>query len=1117
MARPASFYTNESALSRGNIVRIRVSESGIYRLTYEQIAEWGINPERVSILGYGGALLPQDFTQKRIDDLCPVAFYMNKGADDRFGKGDYILFYGQGSVDWMYSGGYFTHTRNHCSDYGYYFLSDAEGLQRLMPDAETPAGEISHNVTTFNAYALHERDLVNLIDRMKGLTGGGREFYGEEIPSGQTGTFAFSLPAPVADRPMTCQIAAASTGAAASTLTVSCGGASTNISFSNIESGDHYTFAITGMKRLYDIPARLQPNVALSYVSGRASDNCYLNYIELNAECELTITGNALFFRQADYYGEDNLSRYYLNGADASTQIWDISRLDSIRRVPAEWSGSALCFTGDNSRLTQYVAVRTAASGWLTPEYIEKVSNQNLHALRDIDYVIITPSAFRQEALRLARAHERYDGLTYAVVTDREVYNEFSSGTPDVSAYRWMMKMLYDCASSEQTRPKSLLLFGDGTFDNRQLLPQSGKNTLLTYQAVNSTVETKAYATDDYFAFLEDEDGVVGSYFSDPHGVMRIGVGRLPVSDSEQAGQVVDKILTYMEDANRGDWKQQLLFLADDGDNNQHTAICDLAAQNVVQKAPDFIVNKVFLDAYTQEKTASGESYPVAYNRFTNLMRRGVLFMDFCGHGSVNNITNEMFLTKSDIEGMTNRNRAFWMLATCGFAHFDQQTLSAAELAVLNPNGGAIAVMSACRTVYANENSHLNRHLCDTLFGHSDRYTYPVSIGEAARVAKNLCGKNSDNKMSYILFGDPALRLNYPTAYDVVTSTPSDTLRALQEVTLDGYVRSPMGDTAAYFNGRLHVTVYDKEQPVTTHDNDAVSSGMTPIPYTYKDYPNVLFSGSTQVSDGLFSLTFRLPKDIRYNYGTARIVYYAIDEETLEEGVGHDHSFVVGGSSPDAALLAADTVGPDLRIYMENPAFTNGGKTSEFPHFFADLYDENGINTAGSGIGHDLMLVLDNDNALTYSLNDYFTTINGNYRQGQISYPFSELKEGAHSLIFRAWDMLNNSSTASLLFTVVKGLAAQLFSVTAYPNPCPAGATLNIRIVADRPEEELQTSLTIYDLSGCQVYQTSFTGDRTVMITPSANNMHHGIYIYRIQCQTATSGSSAAVGKLIVQ
>ena len=1115
MARPATFYADKSLLSEGNIVRIRVSESGIYRLTYEQIAEWGLRPEHVSILGYGGALLPQDFTQPRIDDLCPVAFYMNKGADNQFGKGDYILFYGQGSVAWTYSGGYFTHTRNHCSDYGYYFLSDAEGLQHLMPLAEEAVGTVQHTVTTYNACVLHEQDIVNLVDRKKGLTGGGREFYGEDILSGQSRTFTLDLPSAVADQPMSCHVAAASTGAGNATLTIACAGTQTDIPFGTIETADNYTFALAGNKRLNNIPAQVIPRITLSYESQIASDYGYVNYIELNAECELTLTDNALFFRQTAYYDENNLSRYCLSGADAYTEIWDITHLDDIRRVPATLSHDTLYFTGDNTRLTQYVAVRTHANHSLTPTYIEKVPNQNLHALRDIDYVIITPAAFRQEALRLAKAHERYDGLTYAVVTDQEVYNEFSSGTPDVSAYRWLMKMLYDCASSVETRPKSLLLFGDGTFDNRQLLPQSGKNTLLTYQAVNSTVETKAYASDDYFTFLEDEDGVVGSYFSDPVGVMRIGVGRLPLSTVEQARQVVDKLITYIEDTYRGKWKQQLLFLADDGDNNQHTSICDLAAETVVNKAPDFIVNKIYLDAYTQEKTASGESYPIAYNRFTNLMRQGVLFMDYCGHGSVNNITNEMFLTKSDIERMTNRNQAFWMLATCGFAHFDQQALSAAELAVLNPNGGAIAVMSACRTVYANENSHINRFLCDTLFGHSDNYSYTTSIGEAARIAKNRCGKTSENKMSYILFGDPALRLNYPTSFDVVTSTTSDTLRALDEVTLNGYIRNAQGDTATAFNGSLHISVYDKQQQITTRDNDAVSSGLTPIPCTYKDYPNLLFVGKTEVQDGLFRLTFRMPKDIRYNFDSGRIVYYAIDSLTQEEGIGHTHSFVIGGSSPQAALLN-DTTGPDLRIYMDNPAFTDGSRTSEYPHFFADIYDENGINAVGSGIGHDLMLVLDNDNALTYNLNDYFST-HGDYRQGQVSYAFSGLKEGPHNLLFRAWDLLNNSSTASLRFTVVKGLQTQLFSVTAYPNPCPAGVPIHIRIAADRPDELLQTTLSIYDLSGGQVYHTSFNGERTISLTPSQTNMHPGIYIYRIQCQTATSSSSIAVGKLSVQ
>lgn len=1115
-AREATFYSNRSWLADGHAVRVQVEQSGVYMVTYDQIKNWGLNPDKVGVLGYGGALLSQDFSTYRIDDLCPVAIYMETGADGQFNQGDYLLFYGQGSVSWNFNGSYFTRTRNHCSDYGYYFLSDAPDARLIMPQAEALTPTDYTDIDYFTACLLHEKEMVNLLDPLNGLNGGGREFYGEAINAGQSVSMSFSLPTPAVDAPMTCMVSAASTGKGNAKLNITCGGHTANITFGVIEANDKYTMALTGSRRLHNVETQTTPKVTLDFESANTVDVVYLNYIELNVPCRLHLSGNSLPFQLGELFGDRTYSRYCLTGADANTEVWNITQPDSICRVPTTRNGDTLFFFAYNEQLTRYVAVNTRRKDFLQPTFVETIKPQNLHGLRDIDYVIIAPEAFRSEAIRLAQAHHDKEGLTWAVVSDQEVYNEFSSGTPDVSAYRWLMKMLYDCASSPETRPKYLLLFGDGTFDNRKLLPRSGTPTLLTYQAVNSTIETKAYATDDYFAFLEDKDGMSGTYFSDPVGQMRIGVGRLPISTRTQAQQVTDKLINYMNDNHQGSWKQQLCFLADDGDSNMHTSAADQAAELVRQKNKNFIVNKVYLDAYQQEASAAGERYPLAYNRFTNLMHNGVLFMDYCGHGSPGNITNEMFLTRSDVESMSNTNLAFWMLATCGFAHFDKDELSAAELAVLNPNGGAIAVVSACRTVFANENNTINRYVCDTLFGHTTCCDYNMTLGDVMRIAKNRCGINSDNKMPYILFGDPAIRLNYPTSHEVVTTTLPDTLRALQEVTIDGYIINEQGDTADYFNGTVQLSVYDKEQIITTRDNDAVSAGRPPYPYTYADYPNLLFNGSSDVVNGLFSLTFRMPKDLRYNMGLGRLVYYAIDPDAGQEGIGYDHRFVVGGSDP-MALLIKDTIGPELKLYMDNPAFKDGGKTGQKPHFYADVYDEYGINTVGSGIGHDLMMVLDNDNKQTFILNDYFTTVDGDYRRGQVSYAFSTLPEGQHSLTFRAWDMNNNSNTAALRFTVVKGLEPVLYSVTVFPNPCPAANTMSLRVSADRPDEQMTTVLSIYSLNGEKVLSETWTGERTLTFVPADKHLYHGIYVYHIQCSTPTTGSSVLTGKLIVQ
>ena len=387
--------------------------------------------------------------------------------------------------------------------------------------------------------------------------------------------------------------------------------------------------------------------------------------------------------------------------------------------------------------------------------------------------MIICPADFLSEATRLAQAHERKQGITWAVATDQQVYNEFSSGTPDATAYRWLMKMLYDRGTGSSKKPSWLLLMGDGTFDNRKLLTTSGQNTLLTYQAKNSTVETKAYASDDYFGFLDNNEGE-----SDTQGRMDIGVGRLPVNTLAEAQQMVDKLVAYIENSSFGKWKNQLIFLADDGDNNLHTRVAEEGAERVRRKNPDFVVNKIYLDAYPQETDASGESYPLAKNKLDNLLKNGALYMNYSGHGGYNAITNEGMMNLKSIQSMTNSNQALWMLATCSFAHFDSGKRCAAEEAVLNPNGGAIGVISAGRTVYATQNANINRYFCDTLFGHKDPYSYEMTIGKALAVAKNMTGTD-ENKMSYVLLGDPALRLAYPTDYQVMTTTKVDTLHAL--------------------------------------------------------------------------------------------------------------------------------------------------------------------------------------------------------------------------------------------------------------------------------------------------------------------------------------------------
>ncbi|MBO7458953.1 MAG: type IX secretion system sortase PorU [Paludibacteraceae bacterium] len=1090
-------YADQSVLADGKWVKIRVCETGVCRMTFSELQSAGLTPQQLRVFGYGGAQLAQDFTKKKIDDLPQVPVFVGS---------DYVLFYVQGNISWAYNGARFTHTRNTYSDYGYYLLTDNVGSLLALPEADAVSGEPT-DITTYPDYQVHDMDSLNLIDR-SGVSGGGRSFYGEQFNAGQRRSFTFNTPNAVAGETSTVYAEVAGYASVNTSFTASLNGADAK-SVSIRALPDQYTMACTGSFNFQSAAVATQQKIQLAYQSSQAGALGWLNFIELTTPTALTMNGSWMPIRTNVNYKTAVPVRFHLSGADANTQIWDVTDLAAIRKIPTSLSGSELIWTGtQQDGIHEYIAVKTNGNSFVKAQVVGEVKNQNLHALKNIDYVIICPEGYEAVSTDLAKAHETKEAITWAVVTDQQVYNEFSSGTPDATAYRWLMKMLYDRADGNAIqKPRWLLLMGHGSFDNRKLLQTSGISLLLTYQAKNSENEVNAYCTDDYFGFLDDNEGE-----TDTQGRMDIGVGRLPVGSLDEARTTVDKLINYIKNERVGKWKNQLIFLADDGEHGTHTETAEGSAERARLKNPDFVVNKIYLDAYPQEVNASGESYPLAKNRLTNLLKSGALFFGYSGHGGYNAITNEGIMNQKDIESMTNKNLAFWLFATCSFAECDAGRRSSAESAVLNPNGGAVGILAATRTVYATPNTELYRSVTDTLFGHKNVFNYNTTLGEAVSIGKNRLGSDM-NKMAYVLLGDPAMRLNFPTDYYVETTTKIDTLNALSVQKVEGRIIDEANAVVSGFNGKVDITIYDKLQVIKTRDNDDTSGEAKEL--AYNDYPNTIFSGSTEVKEGLFDYTFMVPKDIRYNYGNGRIVYYAVaqDEAETMEAIGHFEKFIVGGTG---SIVSVDTVGPQMTIYLNSKSFKDGDKTYATPRFFADMYDENGINTAGAGIGHDLMLIIDDDPKMIYSLNEYFTAANNSYQAGQVSYLMEELTNGQHTLTFRAWDLLNNSTTQSLNFIVEGGLDPSITSVTTYPNPVDDQSIVNVVVDYDQPDEMLQTELYLYNISGQMVYAHKQDNPDTMSINIGALGLQPGIYVYTVKIKSATSKYSSTSGKIIV-
>ncbi len=1119
-----------SIFSQYDFVKVAVDETGICKITSQELRELGLNPAKTSVWGYGGHMLPQNFfinnsISAHYSDISQVPCYRSGNGTN---ESDYILFFARGPISWQFRGNRFVHTTHAYANQGFYFLTDdCESFYTLEANHTlSNLNNLALEVTTFQDCQVHELDSINLIDPT-GYSGGGREWYGERMNTNRnTLSFSFSFANIIADSEMKVYVDVASTSQNITKLNVSLGETERTLMVVN-KSSDHIEKAkVSSLNASFAPHSGHNQVVKLHYIPVAASDELYLNYVEITATCALKMVGGMLHVRNRENTDWSIPTRYVIEGTNEQTQVWDVTFPFQVQSVPVLYDSESgiLKFEENNEDgiVHEYVVVNPRECSTIKLAPIRnvngrpmsiKVPRQNLHVLKNVDMVIITPQSFITAAKELAHVHEMYDNLNVAVVTDEQVYNEFSSGTPDATAYRLLMKMLYDRArfntntNEECVFPSYLLLLGDGSFDNRKLLTTSGYNTLLTYQASNSVKETSAYATDDYFTWLEDNEGT-----SDIMATMDLSVGRLPVNTLQEAQEVVKKLIQYITNPSSGNWKSELCFLADDGDANMHTRGADRAAESVRNANPSFVVEKIYLDSYQQESTASGEKYPIAKNKFDNLLKNGVLLFDYCGHAGYNNICSENLLTAKEIREMTNENLGLWVLATCNFANFDSQKTSAAELAVLNPHGGALGVYASCRTVYAAQNEILNKNICDSLFAHRSACDYVHRIGDAIRLGKNATLRD-ENNLPYLLLGDPAIKLHLPTDYQVITTALSDTLRALTINTIQGCIQTSMGELVSDFNGKVQITVYDKLQTLSTLDNDQPKEEKKTIVH-FLDYPNVLFKGDAEVIAGKFSSEFMVPKDIKYNFGNARIVFYAQDEYTGEEAIGHYEDFVVGGSS---AIEHVDTIGPSLHLYINNPVFANGDKTNEYPHFYATIEDENGINTVGSGIGHDLLLTIDNSFAQSYVLNNYFKAESNSYQRGNVSFRLSEMSEGMHSLTFRAWDLLNNSSTATLDFEVVKGFAPQIFSVMTYPNPVRTDGMITIEVQHDRPDDVLQVNYIVYDFSGQIVWSTTSSSADVITFTASEAHLNPGVYIYKVNIKTIQQQEfTSKMGKLIV-
>ena len=1091
-------WKTTSVLGKGKWVKIGTKSKGIYKITFDQLKQWGFtNPDQVSMYGTGGYMLPVLNKDLQFDDL--NAYPVWKGKDNA-GK-DCLFFYSSGNIQLSQNleTGNYQHQQNYYSTETFFYLSDQGNLKTIDKVAELNM-TAGRKVVSYPNYTFYEKEMINLINS-------GSRWFGERFGSGLSQTINMTLENPDLTKPARFLISAVGRSSSESTMGVALNGKSiNNIAFQSTTVSD--PTAIYGDDQTDDFTENLPAKniqVRLFYDAANSSSEAYLDFISVNYQSLLSMSSDVFSFRGRGVDGQVAVSEFDVSGGTSSTKIFDVTDISNTFEIPAVYADGLLTFKSNSGLTHEYVAFNPTGS-IPVPEWVEDVANQNLHATDQSEMIIVTAPALLSAANDLANFHRVNDQMSVQVVTPEVIYNEFSGGLPDPSGIRNYFRMCYDIGTrSGKNTLKYVLLMGDGSFDNRNILGQN-HNLLPTYQSDNSLSPTESFVTDDFFVFLNENEG--GSF-----GTVGLGIGRIPASNLNDANTVVVKNKNYHLKEAMGNWRDVVTFIADNRDNNDHMRQADNLADFVNNTYPAFFTDKIYLDAYRLLSTSGGEKFPDVTEAINTQVKQGTLVMNYTGHANEEFLADERVLDIPTINSWSNINKLpIFVTATCEFSRFDADQTSAGENILFKQGGGGVGLFSTTRLVFSGANFVLNKEFFKHIF-EKDQSGNNLRLGDVMRLAKANANTGS-NQLNFTLLADPAIRLANPN-YQVLTTSidgkntgvDADTIRPLSVVTVKGFVADDKGAKLTSFNGEIVPTVYDKAMQVETLGN----AGQTPFSYTVQN--NIIYKGLASIKNGEFEFSFFVPKDISFKVGKGKIQYYAYNESV--DAQGYFDGFNIGGSS-NATI--ADSKGPGIDLFINSTSFTDGGTVGASSVLLANITDDTGINTSGTGIGHDITAILDGDNSNIMGLNDYFQADKDSYTSGKVVFPLTKLTEGEHVLKLKVWDVLNNSSEKEIHF-VVKDVF-RIESVNCYPNPMQG--QVHFVFTHNLPDETFDVTLEVFQTNGTLVDLLQATvGSSGMESLPMLWNpfdrgvkMSPGVYIYRLTVtnnQKVSSGSGRLV------
>ena len=1116
------FYKANSALATGNWYQIAVKGAGIYKLDIPFLSTLGINASNLSsgsirLFGNGGSMLSETNNIPRPDDLQENAILVVDGGDGVLNGTDYILFFSNGADEWGKDSANkrFIHKKNLYSDKAYYYLTVGGNGKRI---GDSPGAFIPNvMVNSFDDRSFHELDSINFL-------ASGKEWYGEEFSNTPGHTLTRNFPVNIANVQTSSAVTVVTDCLARSVGVASRFDVSVNnqplqqITISPVGGGQYDPVAQETKAQASTNILQGDLSINYNYVPGSFNSQGWLNWFEIFARRSLSMNGvSQLLFRDWASVG-NSIAEFDIADASQGAQVWDVTDPFAPVKMSVSLQGTDLKFVNNCTRLREYVAYNS--SNFLQPTAMGKIPNQDLHGLPPADFIIVTTQALLSQGQRLADFHRAKNNLQYAIVTTDQVYNEFSSGIPDPSAIRDFVKMFYDrSASSPSNRPKYLLLFGDASFDYRDRV-NNNTNLVPAYENGNSLDPLGSYTSDDFFGFLDDNEDINSTIIINQ---LDIGIGRIPAKNADEAKNYIDKVEAYYSKESLGPWRNNQLFIADDEDFNLHLQDAEVLTTTSRTAAPVFNITKTYLDAFRQESGAGGSRYPQANQIINNQVYNGTLIWNYSGHGGSNRLAEEVILAQDIVNSWSNADKLpLFITATCDFAPYDNPAInSLGENLLLRAKTGGIALMTTTRVVFSFSNRIINNNYLQFALQRDTSGLYK-SLGESIRAAKNYTYQTSTdiaNNRKFTLLGDPALTIAYPSLKVRATKlngTPvsqADTIRATDKVVLEGEVTGFADNLLSDFNGTVYPVVFDKVQTVNTLANDPTSQAVS-----FQAQSSVLYKGKASVVNGKFSFSFKVPKDINYQFGNGKLSFYA--ENGIQNANGYFTNFIIGGIGSNAE---SDKEGPVIRAYLNDEKFVSGSITNENPVLIIKLSDSSGINTAGAGIGHDIVATLDNDNRQYFILNDFYEADLNSYQQGTIHFQLPALTAGIHALKIKAWDVLDNSSEYILEFNVEKDEELVLNHVLNYPNPFTTKTQFWFE--HNKPNQNLQVKVQVFTLTGKVVKTIKQTindaGNRSCEVEwdgrdEFGDKLGRGVYLYRLTVVSIDGKKKEKLEKLVI-